>query len=60
MLFAVTLVAFYAIFDGASVAFKGFFTYGVAITMLLKLAGGVAGAVVAGGPKARAREEAGS
>jgi hypothetical protein len=46
ILFAVTLIFFYAVFDGASVAFKGFFSFDVAVTMLLKLAGAVAGALV--------------
>lgn len=46
VIFAATMVAFYALFDGASVAFQGFFTRGVAITMLLKLVAGVAGAFV--------------
>lgn len=56
ILFALTLVAFYATFDGASVAFKGFFTLGIAFTMLLKLAGGVAGALV--GARANIRRDA--
>jgi hypothetical protein len=44
--YAVTLVFFYAFFDGASVAFAGFFTLGIALTMLIKLIGALAGAYV--------------
>jgi hypothetical protein len=46
-LFAVTLVVFYAFLDGASVAFDGFFSAGIALTMLLKLLGGLLGAFLA-------------
>jgi hypothetical protein len=46
-LFAVTLVVCYAFLDGASVAFDGFFSAGIALTMLLKLLGGLRGALIA-------------
>ena len=45
--YAATLVFFYAFFDGASVAFAGFFTLGIALTMLIKLIGALAGAYLA-------------
>ena len=45
--FALALVFFYALLDGASVAFEDFFTLGVALTMSLKLIAGVAGAALA-------------
>ena len=47
LLFAAILVFCYAVLDGASVAFEGFFVGGTAITMLLKLAAGLAGAQLA-------------
>jgi len=40
-------VFFYAFFDGAIVLFAGFFTLGIAVTMLLKLIGAAAGAYLA-------------
>jgi hypothetical protein len=45
--FAVILVVCYAVLDGASIAFQGFFVGGTVITMLLKLAAGIAGAQIA-------------
>ena len=45
--YAALLVFFYAFFDGASVAFAGFFTLGIAVTMLLKLIGALPGAFLA-------------
>jgi hypothetical protein len=45
VLFAVIVVICYALLDGASVAFEAFLTVGTAITMLLKLAAGIAGAL---------------
>ncbi len=47
LLFAALLVFCYAVLDGASIAFEGFFVGGTAITMLLKLAAGIAGAQLA-------------
>jgi hypothetical protein len=47
--FATVVVFFYAFFDGASVLFAGFFTWSMALTMLLKLIAGLAGAYVARG-----------
>ena len=46
-LFAVALVVFYAILDGASVGFQGFFTLGFGLTILIKVIGSLAGALVA-------------
>ena len=46
-LFAVAMVVFYTILDGASVGFQGVFTLGFALTILLKIIGGLAGAFVA-------------
>jgi hypothetical protein len=45
--FGALLVFFYAFFDGAIVLFAGFFTLGIAISMLLKLIGALAGAFLA-------------
>lgn len=45
--FAITVVVAYALLDGASVAFSGFFTVGFGITIMLKLLAGVAGALAA-------------
>lgn len=45
--FALTLVICYALIDGATAAFKGFFSVPFGITMLLKLAAAIAGALVA-------------
>jgi hypothetical protein len=45
VLFAVVLVVCYALLDGASVAFEGFFAVATAVTMLLKFAAGIAGAL---------------
>ena len=45
--FGALLVFFYAFFDGAIVLFAGFFTLGIAVTMLLKLIGALAGAYLA-------------
>jgi len=45
--FGVVLVIYYALMDGVSVGFQGFFTPEIAITILLKLAAGIAGGVVA-------------
>jgi hypothetical protein len=45
--FAAVVVFFYAFFDGASVAFVGFFTLSMALTLLLKLLAGLAGAYAA-------------
>jgi hypothetical protein len=45
VLFAVMVVICYALLDGASAAFEGFFMVGTAVTMLLKLAAGIAGAL---------------
>jgi hypothetical protein len=47
LLFALIVVIFYAVLDGASIAFKDFFTTGFAITIALKLVAGIAGALVA-------------
>jgi hypothetical protein len=47
LLFAVIVVIFYAVLDGASIAFKDFITVGFGITIALKLAAGMAGALVA-------------
>jgi hypothetical protein len=44
--FAAMLVFFYALYDGATVAFADFFTLGIALTLLLKLLGAFAGAFV--------------
>jgi hypothetical protein len=41
------LVVFYALFDGASVAFQGFFTLGFELTILIKVIGSLAGAFAA-------------
>jgi hypothetical protein len=41
------LVVFYAILDGASVGFQGFFKLGFALTILIKVVGSLAGAFVA-------------
>jgi hypothetical protein len=46
-LFGATLVAFYALFDGMTVWFKEFFTLSIALTMLIKLLGALAGAALA-------------
>lgn len=46
-LFSVALVVLYTLFDGASVAFAGFFTASVALTMSLKLLAALAGAFMA-------------
>ncbi len=45
--FGVVLVVYYALMDGVSVGFQGFFTLGTAITLLLKLAAGIAGGLAA-------------
>jgi hypothetical protein len=45
--FGALIVFFYAFFDGAIVLFAGFFTLGIAVTMLLKLIGAAAGAYLA-------------
>jgi len=45
--FAIALTIGYAVLDGATVAFQGFFTLSIAITMLLKLLGALAGALLA-------------
>lgn len=45
--FAITVVLAYALLDGASVAFSGFFTVGFGITILLKLLAGMVGAMIA-------------
>ncbi len=45
--FALTLVICYGLIDGAAGAFKGFFTLGFGITMLLKLVAAMAGALIA-------------
>ena len=45
--FAVALVVFYAILDGASVGFQGFFTFGFGLTILIKVIASLAGAFVA-------------
>ncbi len=47
ILFGTSLVVFYALFDGASVGFAGFFTLGIALTMSLKLVAAVAGGLIA-------------
>jgi hypothetical protein len=46
--FALYLVICYGLFDVATGGFKGFLTVGFAITMLLKLVAGLAGAQLAG------------
>ncbi len=45
--FGALLVFFYAFFDGAIVLFAGFFTLGIAVSMLLKLIGALSGAYLA-------------
>jgi hypothetical protein len=45
--FAGAIVFFYALLDGASVAFEDFFNGSIALTMLLKLLGALAGAYLA-------------
>jgi len=45
--FGALLVFFYAFYDGAIVLFAGFFTLGIAVTMLLKFIGALAGAFLA-------------
>lgn len=45
--FGIVLVIYYVLMDGVSVGFQGFFTLGTAITMLLKLAAGIAGGLTA-------------
>jgi hypothetical protein len=45
--FGALIVFFYAFVDGAIVLFAGFFTLGIAVTMLLKLIGAMAGAYLA-------------
>jgi hypothetical protein len=47
VLLAVAVVICYAVLDGASVGFIGFFTVGFGITMMLKLVAGLAGAQLA-------------
>lgn len=46
-LFAIALVVFYALLDGASVGFQGFFTLGFGLTILIKVIGSLAGAFAA-------------
>jgi len=48
LLFAVVVWAAYVVFDGAVVAYKDFFTLAIASVLGLKLAGALAGAVLAG------------
>lgn len=50
--FGALLVFFYALVDGAIVLFAGFFTLGIAVSMLLKLVGALAGAHLARRPRA--------
>lgn len=50
--FGALLVFFYAFVDGAIVLFAGFFTLGIAVSMLLKLVGALAGAHLARRPRA--------
>jgi hypothetical protein len=45
--FALALVFFYALLDGASVAFEDFFNFSIALTMALKLIAALAGAALA-------------
>jgi hypothetical protein len=45
--FAVMVVIYYALMDGVSAGFQDFFTAGTAVTMLLKLVAGIAGALLA-------------
>jgi hypothetical protein len=45
--FALALVFFYALLDGASVAFEDFFNLSIALTMALKLIAALAGAALA-------------
>jgi hypothetical protein len=45
--FGALIVFFYAFFDGAIVLFAGFFTLGIAVTMLLKFIGAATGAYLA-------------
>jgi hypothetical protein len=52
--FALTVVICYGLIDGATAAFKGFFTVGFGITMLLKLVAAIAGAQVAAKLRPRA------
>jgi hypothetical protein len=46
-MFALALVFFYALLDGASVAFEDFFNLSIALTMALKLIAALAGAALA-------------
>jgi hypothetical protein len=46
-MFAIALTVFYALLDGASVGFRGVFIASFAFTIGLKLAGSLAGALVA-------------
>jgi hypothetical protein len=52
--FALTVVIAYALLDGASVAFNGFFSYQFGLTVLIKFAGGIAGALLGGTRRAAA------
>jgi hypothetical protein len=45
--FALALVFFYALLDGASAAFEGFFNLSIALTIALKLLAALAGAALA-------------
>jgi hypothetical protein len=47
LLFAAALVFFYALLDGASAGFVGFFSLSMALTLLLKLAAALSGAFLA-------------
>jgi hypothetical protein len=46
-LFGAMLVFFYALLDGASMAFSGFFSWNMGLTLMLKLAAALAGAWLA-------------
>jgi hypothetical protein len=48
VVFAVTVVVWYALLDGASISFQGFFSPGYGFTLLLKLVAAVTGALIAG------------
>ncbi|MGO9930468.1 MAG: hypothetical protein ACLPV8_01445 [Steroidobacteraceae bacterium] len=52
--YAALLVFFYAFIDGVSAAFVGFFTLSIALAMLLKLIGALAGAYLARTRRSRA------
>jgi hypothetical protein len=46
-LFAIALVFFYAVLDGASNAFEGFFRWSIAVTLFIKLLAALTGAHLA-------------